>query len=174
MPIEAGDAQDSGGYARAQDESFYRRQRELMAKTVAGSDVVITTAAIPGKKAPVLITDEMIAGMPPGSVIVDLAAGSGGNCEATRADEIVMRHGAAIFGPTNLASTVPYHSSQMYARNVVTLVQHLVQREKGPDGKATGSPKLVLNMADEITKDIVVTKDGSVVHPRVRDTQAVG
>jgi NAD(P) transhydrogenase subunit alpha len=174
MPIEAGDAQDSGGYARAQDESFYRRQRELMAKTVAGSDVVITTAAIPGKKAPVLITDEMIAGMPPGSVIVDLAAGSGGNCEATRADEIVMRHGVAIFGPTNLASTVPYHSSQMYARNVVTLVQHLVQREKGPDGKATGAPKLVLNMADEITKDIVVTKDGSVVHPRVRDTQAVG
>jgi NAD(P) transhydrogenase subunit alpha len=173
MPLEAGDAQDAGGYAKAQDESFYRRQREMMMKTVSASDVVITTAAIPGKKAPVLVTAEMVAAMPPGSVIVDLAAVSGGNCELTRAGEVVVEHGVTIMGPTNLASTVPYHSSQMYARNVVTLVQHLVQREKGPDGKATGAPKLVLNMADEITKDIVVTMDGAVVHQRVREMQAV-
>jgi NAD(P) transhydrogenase subunit alpha len=174
MPIEAGDAQDAGGYAKAQDEAFYQRQRDLMAKTVAGSDVVITTAAIPGRKSPVLITEDMLAAMPPGSVIVDLAASGGGNCEVTRADEIVVRHGVTVMGPTNLASTVPYHSSQMYARNVVTLVQHLVQREKGPDGKATGAPRLTLNMADEITKEIVVTREGSIVHPRVRQTQAVG
>jgi NAD(P) transhydrogenase subunit alpha len=174
LPIEAANAQDKGGYATAQDESFYRRQREMMMKTVANTDVVITTAAIPGKKAPILVTGEMVAAMPPGSVIVDLAAERGGNCELTVADEVVVQHGVTILGPTNLASTVPYHSSQMYARNVVTLVQHLVQREKGADGKATGAPRLVLNLDDEITKEIVVTKDGAVVHPRVRELEAVG
>jgi len=174
MPLEAADAQDAGGYAKSQDESFYRRQREMMLKTVSISDVVITTAAIPGKKSPILVTAEMVAAMPPGSVIVDLAAASGGNCELTQADEIIVRHGVTIMGPTNLASTVPYHASQMYARNVVTLIQHLVQREKGADGKGTGAPKLILNMEDEITKEIVVTNDGAVVHPRVRELQAVG
>jgi len=173
MPIEAGDAQDAGGYAKAQDESFYRRQRELMAKTLAATDVVITTAAIPGKKAPVLITAEMVAAMPPGSVIVDLAAATGGNCELTEADQTIERNGVTIIGPTNLPATVPYHASQMYARNVVTLVQHLVQREKGADGKATGAPKLVLDLNDEITKEIVVTKGGDVVHPRVRQPLGV-
>jgi len=173
MPIEAGDAQDAGGYAKAQDESFYRRQRELMAKTLAATDVVITTAAIPGKKAPVLITAEMVAAMPPGSVIVDLAAATGGNCELTEADQTIDRNGVTIIGPTNLPATVPYHASQMYARNVVTLVQHLVQREKGADGKATGAPKLVLDLNDEITKEIVVTKGGDVVHPRVRQPLGV-
>ena len=173
MPLEAGDAQDAGGYAKAQDESFYRRQREMMMKTVSNSDVVITTAAIPGKKAPVLVTEEMVAAMPPGSVIVDLAAGTGGNCALTKADDVVIQHGVTIVGPTNLAATVPYHASQMYARNIVTLVQHLVQREKGPDGKATGAPRLVLNMDDEITREIVVTQGGAVVHPRVAGTLAV-
>jgi proton-translocating NAD(P)+ transhydrogenase subunit alpha len=173
MPIEAGDAQDAGGYAKAQDESFYRRQRELMAKTLAATDVVITTAAIPGKKAPVLITAEMVAAMPPGSVIVDLAAATGGNCELTEADQTIERNGVTIIGPTNLPATVPYHASQMYARNVVTLVQHLVQREKGADGKATGAPKLVLDLNDEITREIVVTKGGDVVHPRVRQPLGV-
>jgi len=174
MPIEASNAQDKGGYATAQDESFYRRQREMMMKTVATTDVVITTAAIPGKKSPILVTAEMVAAMPPGSVIVDLAAERGGNCELTVPDEVVVRHGVTILGPTNLAASVPYHASQMYARNVVTLIQHLVQREKGADGKASGSPQLVLNMDDEITKEIVVTKDGTVVHPRVRELEAVG
>ena len=173
MPIEAGDAQDAGGYAKAQDESFYRRQRELMQKTVAATDVVVTTAAIPGKKAPVLITEEMVKGMPPGSVIVDLAAATGGNCELTQPDATVERHGVTIIGPTNLPASVPYHASQMYARNVVTLVQHLVQREKGPDGKATGAPRLILDLNDEITKEIVVTKGGAVVHPRVRQPAGV-
>lgn len=171
MPIEAGDAQDAGGYARAQDETFYQRQRDLLHKTVAGSDVVITTAAIPGKRSPILVTASMVEAMAPGSVIVDLAAERGGNCELTKADETVVHHGVTIVGPTNLASTVPYHSSQMYARNVLTLVQHLVQREKGPDGKATGAPTLVLDMDDEITREIVVTSGGQVVHPRVRQPQ---
>ena len=173
LPIEAANAQDQGGYATAQDESFYRRQREMMMKTVANTDVVITTAAIPGKKAPILVTAEMVAAMPAGSVIVDLAAERGGNCELTVPDETVVRHGVTILGPTNLAASVPYHASQMYARNIVTLIQHLVHREKGPDGKASGPPRLVLNMEDEITKEIVVTKDGNVVHARVRELEAV-
>ena len=174
MPLEAANSQDAGGYAKAQDESFYRRQREMMLKTVAGTDVVITTAAIPGKRAPILVTREMVEAMPPGSVIVDLAAERGGNCELTKADETVRHSGVTIIGPTNLPASVPYHASQMYARNVATLVQHLVQREKGPDGKPTGAPKLVVNVEDEITKEILVTKDGHVVHPRVREPLAVG
>ena len=172
LNLDTKDAQDAGGYAKAQDESFYRRQREMMMKTVAASDVVITTAAIPGKKSPVLITAEMVKAMPPGSVIVDLAAERGGNCELTKADEVVVAHGVTILGPTNLASTVPYHASQMYARNVLTLVQHLVQREKGADGKATGAPRLVINLDDEITREILVTQGGDVIHPRVRDLVA--
>jgi NAD(P) transhydrogenase subunit alpha len=167
LPIDAGDAQDKGGYAKAQDESFYRRQREMMMKTVAQTDVVITTAAIPGRKAPILITGEMVAAMPRGSVIVDLAAATGGNCELTQADRIVVEHGVTILGPTNLPATVPYHASQMYARNVVTLVQHLVQRQKGPDGKASGPPALVINLEDEITREVLVTRGGQIVHPRV-------
>ena len=169
LPIEAGDTQDAGGYAKAQDESFYRRQREMMAKTLVATDVVITTAAIPGKRAPILITEEMVKTMPPGSVIVDLAAATGGNCELTVADDAVMRHGVLIMGPTNLPATVPYHASQMYARNVTTLVQHLVRREKGADGKPTGPATLVIDAADEITKEILVTNDGNVVHPRLRE-----
>ena len=140
LPIEAADAQDAGGYAKAQDESFYRRQREMMLKTVAATDVVITTAAIPGKRAPILITDEMVEAMPPGSVVVDLAAERGGNCELTRPTTSSCGTGVTIIGPTNLPRYVPYHASQMYARNVITLVQHLVRRENGADGKPTGPP----------------------------------
>jgi NAD(P) transhydrogenase subunit alpha len=173
LPIEADDAQDAGGYAKVQDESFYRRQREMMLKTIAATDVVITTAAIPGKKSPILVTEEMVKAMPPGSVIVDLAAERGGNCELTVADQTVVKYGVTIVGPTNITATVPYHASQMYARNVVTLVQHLVQREKGPDGKPTGAPALVINMDDEITKEIVVTRNGDIVHPRVAAPQPV-
>jgi len=167
LPLEAAQAQDAGGYATAQDESFYRRQREMMLKTIAGSDVVITTAAVPGKRAPVLVTAEMVRAMAPGSVIVDLAAERGGNCELTKPGQTAVEGGVTILGPTNLPAAVPYHASQMYARNVVTVVQHLVQREKGPDGKATGAPKLVIDMSDEITRESVVTKDGAVVHVRV-------
>ena len=171
MPLDAADAQDAGGYAKAQDEAFYQKQRELLHKTVAASDVVITTAAIPGRKSPVLVTAPMVEAMAPGSVIVDLAAERGGNCEVTRADETVIHHGVTILGPTNLAATVPYHASQMYARNVLTLVQHLVRRDKGPDGKPTGTARLVLDMDDEITKEILVTDGGQVIHARVRPLQ---
>jgi NAD(P) transhydrogenase subunit alpha len=174
MPLEAGDAQDAGGYAKAQDESFYRRQRELMLKTVANSDVIIATASIPGKRAPVLVTEQMVKAMPPGSVIVDLAAERGGNCELTSPGESVVRHGVSILGPTNLPADVPYHASQMYARNVVTLVQHLVHREKGPDGKPTGAAVLSIDTSDEITREILVTKDGEIVHARLRQPAAVG
>ncbi|MCC7007201.1 MAG: Re/Si-specific NAD(P)(+) transhydrogenase subunit alpha [Acidobacteria bacterium] len=174
LPIDAAGAQDSGGYATAQNEAFYRRQREMMSKTVAASDVVITTAAIPGRTAPVLITGDMVAGMAPGSVIVDLAAERGGNCELTVRDEVVNRHGVTILGPTNLVSDVPYHASQLYARNVVTLVQHLVRRDKGADGKATGAPALAVDVNDEITREFLVTRDGQIVHPRLRQPVGVG
>src|ERR1700723_331278 len=117
LPIEAKDAQDARGYGRAQDETFYVRQPELLGRVVAESDVVIAAAVIPGKKSPVLITKSMVEGMAPGSVIVDLAAERGGNCELTKAGElIVVKHGVTIVGWLNLASTVPYHASQMYAR----------------------------------------------------------
>jgi NAD(P) transhydrogenase subunit alpha len=168
LPIETADAQDAGGYAKAQDESFYRRQRELMAKTLSATDVVITTAAIPGKLSPVLITEDAVTGMPPGSVIVDLAAERGGNCELTKADQVVVAHGVTIMGPTNLPATVPYHASQMYSRNVVTLVQHLAPRAKGEDGKLSGPAALTFNMDDEITRDTMITRGGSVVNARIK------
>jgi NAD(P) transhydrogenase subunit alpha len=164
VPLEAADAQDAGGYAKAQDESFYQRQREAMAKVVAGSDIVITTAAIPGRRSPVLITAEMVRGMQPGSVIVDLAAERGGNCELTRADEVVVDRGVTILGPTNLPATVPYHASQMYAKNVTTFLKHLLGKEN----------QLAFDTSDEITRDTLVTHKGEVVHARVRDLVMAG
>ena len=128
LPLESADAEDKGGYAKAQDESFYRRQREMMIKVVAGSDVVITTALIPGKRAPILVTTEMVEAMQPGSVVVDLAAERGGNCELTRPDEIVVHNGVTIIGPSNPAALVPYHASQMYSKNIVTFLLHLIGR----------------------------------------------
>jgi proton-translocating NAD(P)+ transhydrogenase subunit alpha len=158
LAIEAKDAEDSRGYARAQDESFYQRQRELLGQVVAESDVVITAAVIPGKKPPVLVTREMVAGMAPGSVIVDLAAERGGNCELTRANEVVVEHGVTIIGKINLASTVPYHASQMYARNLTAFLTHVVT-----DGK------LQVNTEDEIIGSTLVTQGGKVVNTQVRE-----
>src|SRR5712664_2151852 len=158
LPIEAKDAQDARGYARAQDEEFYRKQRELLGKVVAESDVVITTAVVPGKKSPVLVTKEMVAGMAPGSVLVDLAAERGGNCELTRAGEKIVEHGVTLIGWFNLASTVPYHASQMYARNVSAFLLNLVK-----DGK------LQLDLDDEIVRETMLTRDGEVVNARVRE-----
>jgi proton-translocating NAD(P)+ transhydrogenase subunit alpha len=158
LPIEAKDAEDSRGYARAQDETFYQRQRELLGKVVAESDVVITTAVIPGKPSPVLVTKEMVSSMAPGSVIVDLAAERGGNCELTETGHIVTAHGVSIVGYINLASRVPYHASQLYSRNVSAFVLHLCK-----DGKVN------IDTADEITRETLVTRDGEVVHPRVRE-----
>ena len=158
LPIEATDAQDSRGYARAQDETFYQRQRELLGRVVSESDVVITAAVVPGAKSPVLVTREMVATMAPGSVIVDLAAERGGNCELTREGEIVVEHGVTIHGTINLASTVPYHASQMYAKNVSAFLIHLLK-----DGA------LRVNVDDPIVAETLLTRGGDVVHPRVRE-----
>ena len=158
VPLETADAQDASGYAKAQDESFYQRQRDAMSKVVAGSDIVITTAAIPGRKAPVLVTGDMVRGMQPGSAIVDLAAERGGNCELTRADEVVVEGGVTILGPTNLPSTVPYHASQMYAKNITTFLLHLANKEG----------QMNWDLTDEITRETLVTHKGEVVHERVR------
>ena len=158
LPLEAKDAQDARGYATDQDESFYRRQRELFTKVVAENDVVISAAVIPGKKSPILITKEMVAGMAPGSVIVDLAAERGGNCELTQPGGMVVEHGVTILGWLNLASTVPYHASQMYARNISAFLLHLVK-----DGR------LQLDLQDEITRETLLTHGGEVVNARVRE-----
>jgi NAD(P) transhydrogenase subunit alpha len=158
LEVEAKDAQDERGYARAQDEAFYDRQRELLGKVVAENDVVITTAVIPGKKSPILVTKEMVAGMKPGSVIVDLASERGGNCELTVTGEKVIKHDVTIIGLINVASTVPYHASQMYARNVTTFLLHLIK-----DGK------LQLNMEDQIVRDTLLTHGGEIVNARLRE-----
>ena len=158
LPVEAKDAQDERGYARAQDETFYQRQRELLGRVVRESDIVITAAVIPGKKSPVLVTREMVEGMAPGSVILDLAAERGGNCELTRTGQTVIEHGVTIIGAINFASGVPYHASQMYARNLTAFLQYLVK-----DGK------LQLNPEDEIIRDTLVTQGGEIVNQRVRD-----
>ena len=158
LPIEAKDAQDAGGYAKAQDEEFYRKQRDLLGRVVGESDVVITAAVIPGKKSPVLVTKDMVARMAPGSVIVDLASERGGNCELTRPGEKVVANGVTIIGRINLASTVPYHASQMYARNITAFLQYLVH-----DGK------LELNLDDEIVRSTLLTRGGEIVNGRVRE-----
>ncbi len=158
LPIEAKDAEDASGYAKAQGEDFYRRQRELLGKVVAQNDVVITAAVIPGKKSPLLVTADMVKGMAPGSVIVDLAAERGGNCELTRPGEEVVVHGVTIIGWFNLASTVPYHASQMYSRNISAFLLHLMK-----DGK------LRADTSDEIIRETLLTQDGEVVNKRVRE-----
>jgi len=158
LPIEAKDAQDERGYARAQDESFYNRQRELLGNVVAEQDVVITAAVIPGKKSPILVTADMVKRMAPGSVIFDLAAERGGNCELTKMEETVVVHGVTIIGEINLASGVPYHASQMYARNITAFVQHLVKDQNWQ-----------LNPEDEIVRDTLIVRDGEIVNKRVRE-----
>jgi proton-translocating NAD(P)+ transhydrogenase subunit alpha len=159
LPLETSNAQDAGGYAKAQDEAFYARQRELLGNVIAESDAVITTAAVPGKKAPVLVTEAMVKRMPPGSVILDLAAERGGNCELTRPGERIQVHGVTIIGPINLASGAPYHASQMYAKNLTTFLQNLVK-----DGKVR-PPE-----SDEIIRETLLTQGGEVVNARVRET----
>jgi len=168
LPLETAASEDKGGYAKAQDESFYRRQREMMIKVVGASDLVITTAAIPGKKSPVLITEEMVKAMAPGSVIVDLAAERGGNCELTKADQTVHVDVAGggsvtILGPTNLAAEIPQHASQMYAKNAVTLLQLLTK--KGV---------VDVDLKDEVIRETLATKDGQVQNQRLRDLLNLG
>jgi NAD(P) transhydrogenase subunit alpha len=151
-------AETSGGYAKAMDEDFYKQQRAALLDVVAQQDVLITTAAIPGKKAPTLVTTDMVRAMQPGSVIVDLAAERGGNCELTKPDETVIENGVTILGPANLAAEVPYHASQMYAKNITTLLAHLIKEGKWH-----------LDLTDEITRDTLVAKDGQVTNQPVRD-----
>ncbi|HYK39946.1 MAG TPA: hypothetical protein VEU98_07955, partial [Candidatus Eremiobacteraceae bacterium] len=158
LPLEAKDAQDARGYATAQGEEFYKKQRELLGSAVAESDVVITAAVVPGKKSPVLVTKEMVARMAPGSVIVDLAAERGGNCELTEAGKMVKENNVSIIGTFNLASSVPYHASQMYAKNISAFLLNLIK-----DGK------LQINEKDEIHRETLLTKDGEIVNARVRE-----
>jgi NAD(P) transhydrogenase subunit alpha len=158
LGLDTAGAEDKGGYAKEQSEDFLRRQREAMTKVIAAADVVITTAAIPGKRSPILVTADMVAAMAPGSVIVDIAAERGGNCELTQAGKTVVERGVTIAGPLNLASTVPYHASQMYAKNLATFLLHLLDKEG----------KLVVNTADEITSGTLLCQGGDVVHPQLR------
>ncbi|HWY57450.1 MAG TPA: Re/Si-specific NAD(P)(+) transhydrogenase subunit alpha [Terriglobales bacterium] len=158
LPIEAKDAQDARGYGTAQDETFYAKQRELLARVIAESDVVVTTAVVPGKKAPVLVTAEMVKAMAPGSVIFDLASERGGNCELTQSGKTVVDYGVTIIGRINIATEVPYHASQMYARNITAFILHL-----GKDGK------FQINLQDEITRETLLTRDGEIVNQRVRE-----
>jgi H+-translocating NAD(P) transhydrogenase subunit alpha len=157
LAVEAKGAEDAGGYAKAQDESFYQRQREAMARVVAGCDVVICTAAVPGRKAPVLVTTEAVDGMRRGSVVVDLAAEQGGNCELTRAGESVDHQGVHVLGPVNLAAQVPNHASQLYAKNLATFLLHAYK-----DGE-------IKSESDEILSGTLVCRGGEVVHSRVRE-----
>ena len=160
LPLETATAEVKGGYAAAQDESFYRRQRELLSQVVAESDLVITTAAIPGKKSPTLIPAEAVSRMPSGSVIVDLAAERGGNCELTKADQrVVTENGVTILGPTNLPSEVPTHASQMFSGNVTNFLLNLVKKGE-----------LVMNMDDEIIRETLAAEGGQVVNARLRET----
>ena len=157
LPIETKDAQDASGYARPQDDAFYARQRELLGRVVAEQDVVIMAAVIPGKKSPVLVTREMVYAMAPGSVLVDLAAERGGNCELTRPGEVFVDHDVTINGQINLASTVPYHASQMYARNLTAFLIHLIKDRQ-----------LQVDSSDEIIRETLLTHRGEVVNARVR------
>jgi NAD(P) transhydrogenase subunit alpha len=158
VPLETTGAEGAGGYAKQLGEEFYQKQRDLMARTVAGSDVCITTAAIPGKPSPRIITADAVGGMSPGSIIVDLAAERGGNCELTKADETVVRNGVTILGPTNLPGEVPMHASQMLAKNLTNFLKLI-----------TRSGDFHLNHQDEIVRATLAAHRGEVVNPQVRE-----
>ena len=157
VQLESDDAEDEGGYAKQQSEEFLAKQRELMAELAAESDVVITTAAIPGRQSPLLISADAVAAMKPGSVIVDLAAERGGNCELTQADETVVVHNVTILGPTNLPSEIPNHASQMFGNNMTKFLLHLVDAEG----------EVSLDLDDEIIQGCLVSHDGQVINERI-------
>jgi len=163
LDLKTDNAAGAGGYAKAMDEEFYQRQRELLTQVVAESDVVITTAAVPGKKAPMLVTAEMVRRMPKRSLLIDMAAEQGGNCELTRPGETIVENGVSIVGCVNIPSSVPFHASQMYAKNLSTF---LLSQVKGG--------QLALNRADEIVSNTLVTHEGQVVHPRIREVLGLG
>jgi NAD(P) transhydrogenase subunit alpha len=163
LGLDTADAQAATGYAKAQSEEFYRRQQEMMATHVAAADVVIPTALVPGKRAPVLITEAMVQGMRPGSVIVDLAAEQGGNCALTEPGREVVKYGVTLLGPLNLPSTIPFHASQMYARTVTNYLLHLFK-----DGAVH------MDLTDDLTRGPLVTHQGEVTHEAAKGAPAAG
>ncbi len=150
--------QDAGGYAKEASEEFLKKQKELIFKHITEADIVITTALVPGKKAPVLVTEEMVKNMRPGSVILDMAVEFGGNCEVSEKGKTVKKYGVNIIGEPNLPSLVPTHSSEMYAKNLLSLITHI-----GKEGKVT------LNLEDEIVKGSLITHNKEVINPRVKE-----
>ena len=158
LDLDTGSSEGQGGYAKAMDEEFYRRQRALLTEVLREQDVVITTAAVPGKKAPILVTAEMASAMAPGSVIVDIAAERGGNCELTKPGETVVHQGISILGPLNVPSTTPYHASQMYGSNLTAFLKLMVK-----------NGELTINREDEIIRETLVTHGGEVVNARVSE-----
>jgi NAD(P) transhydrogenase subunit alpha len=163
LGLETKDAQEKTGYAKAQSEEFYAQQRQMMLKYVASADVVIPTALVPGQRAPILITEEMVKGMRPESVIVDLAAEQGGNCALTEPGQEVVKHGVVIIGPVNVPSTVPFHASQMYARTVTNYLLHLIKDRK-----------VHLDLSDELTRGPLATHQGEILHEAVKKALADG
>ncbi|MCS7230189.1 MAG: Re/Si-specific NAD(P)(+) transhydrogenase subunit alpha [Candidatus Kryptonium sp.] len=153
LGLESQEAEDKSGYAKDMGEEFYKKQREMLTKIISESDVVISTAAVPGKRAPVLITEDMVKGMKPGSVIVDLAAERGGNCELTKAGEVVEKYGVIIIGPVNVPATVPYHASQMYSKNITNFCSLFIK-----------NGEINLNLNDDILASTLLTKDGKLVN----------
>ncbi len=156
LELDTADSEGSGGYAQAMDEQFYAKQREMMARVVAENDVVITTAAVPGKPAPVLVTEDMVKSMRPGSVVIDLAAERGGNCEITEPGKTVVRHGVTLVGEVNIPSTVPFHASQMYSNNIVNFLKLMID-----DGN------LDTGVDDDIVQGATVTRNGEIVNEQV-------
>ena len=155
--LRAGDAEDAGGYAKEQTAEQQAQQRKLLSKHIAGADVVLCTALVPGRRAPILVAEDQVKGMRPGSVIIDLAAEQGGNCELTQAGQVVQAHGVEIHGPVNLPSSVPVHASQMFSRNTMNYLLHLIK-----DGE------LLLELEDELTSGPLVTREGQIVNEAVR------
>jgi NAD(P) transhydrogenase subunit alpha len=158
LDLDTGESEGAGGYAKAQGEDFLKRQRELMTAVVAEQDIIITTAAIPGAKSPILVTEDMVKAMKPGSVIVDLAAERGGNCDLTEQGKTVVAHGVTILGPENVPSELAHHASQMYGKNMQTLLE-LILDEEG---------NLNLDFNDEIVAGTVVAHKGEIPHPHMR------
>jgi NAD(P) transhydrogenase subunit alpha len=166
LPLQVEHAQDSGGYARQLNEADSNAERDLLADPVRMADVIITTAAIPGARAPILITEEMVASMHAGSVIVDLSAATGGNCACTVPGQRVVAHGVVIEGPTNLPATMPVHASQLFSRNLCNFVEHLLANGLKPGAMDGG---FELNLEDEITRETCITHDGHIVHRVARE-----
>ena len=159
LDLDTGEAEGSGGYAKAQGEDFLKRQRELMTEVVKEMDVIVTTAAVPGAKSPILVTEDMVKAMKPGSIIVDLAAERGGNCELTESGKTVVKHGVTIIGPENVPSSVAFHASQMFGKNMENLLNLLID----------DNGELQLDFEDEIVAETVISHDGDVPQARLRD-----